>query len=132
MCLNPKRHRLLGCQLPLHKIQIYPVSMTAEAGEFWHRHQEILPPRFSCLTKHDRPKRQEPRLVLVENGSRDEFTFRLNEIDARNINNFNGLYDVIVAETELKALLAYLTAGSPNLSFTIKRRQRTRGMKNWG
>jgi tRNA1(Val) A37 N6-methylase TrmN6 len=58
-----------------------------------------------------RPKRQEPPSVLIEYGSRDGFTFRLNETDARNINNFNGLYDVSVTETELKALLAYLNSG---------------------
>ncbi len=29
-------HRRLGCPLALHKIQIYPLSMTAEAGDFCH------------------------------------------------------------------------------------------------
>jgi adenine-specific DNA-methyltransferase len=58
-----------------------------------------------------RPERQDPPRVLVQNGSRDGFTFRLNETDARNIHNFDGLYDVTVNETELKALLAYLNSG---------------------
>jgi len=35
---------------------------------------------------------------------------RLNETEARNIHNFDGLYDVTVNETELKALLAYLNS----------------------
>ncbi|MFC3957660.1 Eco57I restriction-modification methylase domain-containing protein [Halovivax cerinus] len=58
-----------------------------------------------------RPERQDPPRVLVQNGSRDGFTFRLNETDARNIHNFDGLYDVTVNETDLKALLAYLNSG---------------------
>jgi len=55
-----------------------------------------------------RPERQDSPRVLIQNGSRDGFTFRLNETRARNIHNFDGLYDVSVTETELKALLAYL------------------------
>lgn len=48
--------------------------------------------------------------MLIQNGSRDGFTFRLNETDARNIHNFDGLYDVLVTETELKPLLVYLNS----------------------
>jgi hypothetical protein len=58
-----------------------------------------------------RPERQDPPRIVVPDGSREGFTFRLNETEARNIHNFNGLYDVTVNETELKALLAYLNSG---------------------
>jgi hypothetical protein len=58
-----------------------------------------------------RPERQDSPQVLIQNGSRDGFTFRLNETEARNIHNFDGLYEVTVNETELKALLAYLNSG---------------------
>ncbi|QSX01081.1 TaqI-like C-terminal specificity domain-containing protein [Haloterrigena alkaliphila] len=58
-----------------------------------------------------RPERQAPPRVLTQNGSRDGFTFRLNETEARNIHNFDGLYDVAVNNTGLKALLAYLNSG---------------------
>ena len=34
--LNTPSHRRFGCPLALHKIQIYPVSMTAEVGDFCH------------------------------------------------------------------------------------------------
>lgn len=58
-----------------------------------------------------RPERQDPPKVLIQNGSRDGFTFLLNETEARNIHNFDGFYDVTVNETELRALLAYLNSG---------------------
>jgi hypothetical protein len=51
--LNTQSHRRLGCPLALHKIQINPVPIPAEAADFWHRHQETRPPHFSRLTKHD-------------------------------------------------------------------------------
>jgi len=57
-----------------------------------------------------RPERQDSPRIIIPDGSRDGFTFRLNETEARNIHNFNGLYDVTVNETELKALLAYLNS----------------------
>lgn len=65
---------------------------------------------FERRTYWYRPKRQDSPLVLIQNGSRDGFTFRLNETEARNIHNLNGFYDVTVNETELKALLAYLNS----------------------
>jgi len=58
-----------------------------------------------------RPERQDSPRIIIPDGSRDGFTFRLNETEARNIHNFNGIYDVTVNETELKALLAYLNSG---------------------
>lgn len=58
-----------------------------------------------------RPERQDSPRIIVQDGSREGFTFRLNETEARNIHNFNGFYDVTVNETELKALLAYLNSG---------------------
>jgi len=59
-----------------------------------------------------RPQRQDPPRILVQNGSRDEFRFILNETDARNINGFRGLYDISVDEAELKAMLAFFIAVS--------------------
>ena len=58
-----------------------------------------------------RPRRQDSPQVLIQNASGDGFTFLLNETAARNIHNFDGLYDVTLNETELKALLAYLNSG---------------------
>ncbi len=57
-----------------------------------------------------RPRRQDSPQVLIQNASGDGFTFLLNETPARNIHNFDGLYDVTLNETELKALLAYLNS----------------------
>jgi hypothetical protein len=57
-----------------------------------------------------RPRRQPSPRVLVQDAGRDGFAFVLNETTARNINNFRGLYDVTIGETELKALLAYLNS----------------------
>jgi len=42
MQLNTELHRSLGCPLALHKVQIYPVTTTAETGDVWHE-----PPRNS-------------------------------------------------------------------------------------
>lgn len=58
-----------------------------------------------------RPRRQDPPRILVQDGSRDEFRFVLNETDARNINGFRGLYDITVDEDGLKAILAFLNSG---------------------
>lgn len=57
-----------------------------------------------------RPKRHDSPRIIVPDASRDGFTFRLNETEARNIHNFNRICDVTVNETELKALLSYLNS----------------------
>ncbi|NHN58504.1 MULTISPECIES: N-6 DNA methylase [Halorussus] len=57
-----------------------------------------------------RPRRKDPTRVLVQNASRDQFRFILNETDVRNTNACYGFYDITLSETELKALLAYLNS----------------------
>jgi hypothetical protein len=57
-----------------------------------------------------RPRRKKPTRVLVQNASRDQFRFILNETEIRNTSASYGFYDITLSETELKALLAYLNS----------------------
>jgi hypothetical protein len=57
-----------------------------------------------------RPRRKAPTRVLVQNASRDQFRFILNETEIRNTSACYGFYDITLSETELKALLAYLNS----------------------
>jgi len=57
-----------------------------------------------------RPRRKDPARVLVQNASRDQFKFILNETDIRHTSACYGFYDITLSETELKALLAYLNS----------------------
>ncbi|WP_018258412.1 Eco57I restriction-modification methylase domain-containing protein [Halomicrobium katesii] len=79
-----------------------------------------------------RPERQDSPRIIVPDASREGFTFQLNETEARNIHNFNGLYDVTLNETELKALLAYLNSGVAEQVVRNKTRTRQSGLKILG
>jgi len=46
MELNTDFNDLLGCPLSLHKLQVNPLAIAAEAVEFWHRALELLTASF--------------------------------------------------------------------------------------